>query len=85
MQSQFDISKKIQVDLTYRYVGALPAQGVPAYSTGDVRLGWRLSEHLEVSFVGRNLLQPAHFENAGDPGPLVGIARSGYAQMAWRR
>jgi iron complex outermembrane receptor protein len=83
--SALDVSKKIQLDLTFRYVSALPGQLVPAYSTGDARLAWQLSPQLELSFVGRNLLQASHFEDAGDPGPLVGIKRSGYAQMTWRR
>jgi iron complex outermembrane receptor protein len=90
VQSQLDIAKKIQLDLTFRYVSALPGQMVPAYSTGDARLGWQLSRHVELSFVGNNLLQPSHFEDGGDPsvagtGLLVGIRRSGYAQISWRR
>ena len=85
VQSEYDLSKRVQVDLTYRYVGALPGQGIPGYSTGDARFGFRLTNQLELSFVGRNLMQPSHYEDAGDPGTLVGIARSGYAQMTWRR
>jgi iron complex outermembrane recepter protein len=85
IQSGFDLSRKLQLDLTYRYVSALPGQGVPAYSTGDARLGWRLSRQLEMSFVGRNLFQPSHPEYGTDPGPLVGIRRSVYAQMTWGR
>jgi iron complex outermembrane receptor protein len=84
-QSLYDVSKKIQLDLTFRYVSALPGQLVPAYSTGDARIGWQMSRSLELSLVGRNLLQPYHFEDGGDPGPLVGIKRSGYAQMTWRK
>jgi hypothetical protein len=40
---------------------------------------------LEVSVTGRNLFQPWHPEYAGDPGPLVGIRRSVYAQLTWSR
>ncbi|HVV46442.1 MAG TPA: TonB-dependent receptor, partial [Bryobacteraceae bacterium] len=85
IRSELDVSKKIQVDLTWRYVSALMAGPVPAYSTADARIGWRPSPWLELSVVGRNLLQPSHIEDAGDPGPLVGIERSGYAQLTWRR
>jgi iron complex outermembrane receptor protein len=85
VQSEFDVTKRLQVDLTYRYVSALPAQAVPAYSTGDARIGWRLTPSLQVEVVGRNLFQPFHFEHAGDPGPLVAIRRSGYAQLTWRK
>jgi len=85
VQSAFDLSKRFQFDLTYRVVSALPAQRVPAYSTADVRFGWRLARQLDLSLVGQNLLQPRHVEDGGDPGPLVGIKRSAYAQLTWSR
>jgi len=90
LQSQLDIARKLHLDLTYRYVSALPAQLVPAYSTADARIAWQLNSRIEFSLVGTNLLQPSHFEDGGDPNALgnvllVGIARSGYAQIAWRR
>jgi iron complex outermembrane receptor protein len=85
VQSAFDLSKKLQLDLIYRYVSALPGQMVPAYSTGDARLGWRFNRQFELSFAGRNLLQSTHVEAAGDPGPLVGIKRSVYVKLTWSR
>jgi iron complex outermembrane recepter protein len=83
VQSGFDLSKALTLELIYRYVSALPAQKVLAYSTGDVVFGWRMREHLQLSLVGRNLLQSYHDEYLGDPGPLVGIKRSGYAKLTW--
>jgi iron complex outermembrane receptor protein len=85
IQSAFELSKKLQLDLVYRYVGALPAQPVPAYSTGDARLAWRVSRDVELSFVGRDLMQPWHVEYLGDPGPAIGISRSGYVKITWMR
>ncbi len=85
IQSAFDISKKLQVDFTYRYVSALPGQMIGAYSTGDARIGWRFSRQFELSLVGRNLFQPSHYEYGGDPLGLVGIKRSIYAKLTWSR
>jgi iron complex outermembrane receptor protein len=85
VQSALDLSKKLQLDLTYRYVSALPGQLVPAYSTADARLGWRVSGPLELSLSGRNLFQPSHAEYGTDPGPLIGIRRSAYATITWRK
>jgi iron complex outermembrane receptor protein len=85
VQSAFDLSKAFQLDLTYRYVSALPGQAVSAYSTGDARLGWRFGRQFDLSFIGQNLLQPWHFEYGGDPGPLVGIRRSAYARLTWSK
>jgi iron complex outermembrane receptor protein len=85
IQSAFDLSKRLELDLTYRYVSALPGQAVPAYSTGDARVGWRFNRQLDLSIAGQNLFQPSHAETGGDPGPLVGIKRSVYAKLTWRK
>jgi len=82
-RSFFNLPKHFEFDEAFRYSSALPAQAVASYSTLDTRLGWHLGEHLEMSVVGQNLLQPFHEEFAGDPGPLVGIKRSAYAKITW--
>jgi len=84
-QSLFNLPRHFELDVTYRYSSALPAQAVGAYSTADVRLGWHVGEGLDFSVVGQNLLQPSHEEFGGDPGPLVGIKRSIYGKITWRR
>ncbi len=84
-QSLFNLPKHFELDATYRYTSALPAYSVRAYSTADLRLGWHLGEGLDFSVVGQNLLQGSHAEFGGDPGPLVGIKRSAYAKMTWRK
>ncbi|MEO8660464.1 MAG: TonB-dependent receptor [Bryobacteraceae bacterium] len=85
VQSALNLSKSLSLDLTYRYVSALGAQLVPSYSTGDARLGWRISQQFELSLAGRNLLQPSHPEYSGDPGPLIGVRRSAYVTLRWFR
>jgi iron complex outermembrane recepter protein len=84
-QSFFNLPKHFEIDQTFRYSGALPAQGVGSYSTADLRLGWHVGEGLDFSVVGQNLLQPSHVEFGGDAGPLVGIKRSVYGKITWRR
>jgi iron complex outermembrane receptor protein len=84
VQSSFDLPKRFEFDPTVHYVSALPAQGVSAYVTADARVGWTPNRHLELSFVGQNLLQPHHAEFGGDPGGLVGIKRSAYGKITWR-
>jgi iron complex outermembrane receptor protein len=83
VQSFLDISKRLQLDLTYRYVSELRSQMAPSYSTGDARLGWQFNPHLQLSLVGRNLFQPHHVEYGGDPNTLVGVRRSGYLILTW--
>jgi iron complex outermembrane receptor protein len=83
VQSSLALLKNLEFDQTYRYVSALPAQQVKAYSTMDTQMTWRFAR-LELAVVGQNLLQPTHAEFAGDPGPLVGIKRGIYGKIAWR-
>jgi iron complex outermembrane receptor protein len=83
VDSSFDITKKLDLDLVYRFVSGLPAQKAPAYSTGDARIAWRFTEHFEFSLTGQNLFQPYHVEYAADPGLPVAIIRNVFASLAW--
>jgi iron complex outermembrane receptor protein len=84
-QSGFDLGNAFNLDLTYRFVSALPALNIDSYSTGDARFAWRPRPYLEFALVGQNLLQPFHFEYASDPAPNVAIKRSAYAEITWRK
>jgi iron complex outermembrane receptor protein len=92
LQSDLDISKNLQFDVRYRYIGDLPCPAspsagvceyVPGYSSADVHFAWQVRPSWQVSLVGQNLLQPHHVEDVGDPGTLVGIVRSGYVKLTW--
>jgi iron complex outermembrane receptor protein len=85
VQSDLDFAKHFSLDLTYRYVSALPELSVRSYSTGDARFAWRVSQRFQLSVVGQDLMQPHHPEFQSDPGPLVGIKRSVYGQITWTR
>jgi iron complex outermembrane recepter protein len=87
IQSLLDLPKQFEFDPTYRYVSALPAQGVQQYSTMDLHLGWHLGQQLEVSVTGENLFRPYQVEyGVGVNGaPNVGVKRGSYAQITWRR
>jgi iron complex outermembrane receptor protein len=85
IQSFFDLSRNVELSLTFRYVGDLPFYLVRGYETGDARIAWRPVQHVEFAVVGQNLLQPHHPEFGGDPGALVGIRRSVFASLTFRR
>lgn len=48
-------------------------------------LGRNFTSHFRFSGVGQNLLQPHHAEFGMEPGPLVQIERSAYAQITWQK
>lgn len=62
-RSWFDLPHGLEFDSTLRWVDELPSLGVPAYLGFDLRLGWRVSDHVELSLVGQNLLDPQHPES----------------------
>ena len=84
-QSAFDLGSKVQLDLSYRYITALSALGIPAYPTVDARLAWQVRPNLELALAGQNLLQTHHIEYAADTGPDIGIRRSAYLQLTWTK
>jgi len=83
MQSGFDISKALTADFQFRYISALISQRVPAYSTADATLQWRVNHNVRLSVAGRNLFQPHHPEALGDPRGLLEIKRSVYGKITW--
>jgi iron complex outermembrane receptor protein len=85
VHSQFDLSRRWELDPIYRYVSARTFGSIPAYHTADFRIAHRITPEVEMSLVGQNLLQPHHPEWARDPGPTVEIRRRVYAQIAWGR
>ncbi len=84
IQSFIDLPRGIEFNLVSRYVGALPAQRVGSYGTADAGLSWHPIEHLSFSIFGQNLVQSNHPEFGGNPGSLVGIKRSVYANITWK-
>ena len=83
VQSSLNLPRGLQLDTTYRYVGALRSRAIDAYHTGDIRLAWRASPSVELSLAGRDLFSPNHVEFPHSPGPNVGVRRSVFASIAW--
>ncbi|MFO7553814.1 MAG: TonB-dependent receptor, partial [Desulfobacterales bacterium] len=78
VRSLFDITKQIDFDLWFRYVGSLREINVNAYTTIDTRLAWRPVENLELSVVGQNLFEKGHAEFS-----TLEVERSIYGKVVW--
>ena len=44
-----------ELDIDARYIGALPNPAVPAYVGINARIGWHMTDHLELALSGYNL------------------------------
>jgi iron complex outermembrane receptor protein len=78
LASSMNLTRRLNFDASLRYVGALPSPALPAYTQVDARLGWQVTNAIEVSLRGANLLHPAHFELPATAGEQ--ITRSVFAE-----
>ncbi len=78
LRSQWDVTREIDCDIWVRHVDDLPALEVDAYTTVDLRLAWRPRGDLELSLVGRNLVDESHQEFR-----WYEVERSVHASLAW--
>ena len=84
LRSYVDLPYGLELDAFFRHVDERPEPVVPAYSSLDLRLGWLAGDHLDVSLVGQNLLEPRHAE-FGAPGPRrYEFSRGFYVRTIWR-
>jgi iron complex outermembrane receptor protein len=86
LHSGVSLGRRAEVDLALFRVGPLEGLAVPGYTRADARLELPLTRHLTVSFVGQNLVDPAHAEFDGANGTVVRtlVPRSAGVQLAWR-
>lgn len=89
LRSYLDLPRGLQLDVQFRALSALsklPASvtgdTIPGYQELDVRLGWRLGHHTQLSLGGQDLLHAHHVE-FGAPYQRSSIRRSVYGKIAW--
>jgi iron complex outermembrane recepter protein len=63
LRSAMTLRPNLVLDASLRAVGGLDAPPIPAYAEADVRLGWRVLEHVELFAAGTNLLHRTHAES----------------------
>ena len=82
LRSSLDLSERQEIDLTLRHVGALPTPSVPAYTSLDLRFGWKIRRNIELSVIGQNLLNATHAES-GPPLTRSEFERSLMVRTIW--
>jgi iron complex outermembrane receptor protein len=82
LRAQWDVRENVSFDTILYFVGAIPGFSLDAQWRLDMRLGWRLTDHLELELVGQNLLQESQREFGDANSPV--IDRAIYGRLAWR-
>lgn len=62
LRAGVSLPRRVEADVWWRAVGALPDPAVPAYSELNARLGWRPNDRVELALVGQDLLHAQHSE-----------------------
>jgi iron complex outermembrane receptor protein len=78
LRSSMDLSDSVEWDVGLRKVDSLPSPAVPSYLSLDTRIGWQVTDSLELSLAGFNLLDDRHPET-GFPATRGEVRRTVYA------
>lgn len=81
LRSQHDLTEAVELDVRLRAVDDLRV--VEGYVEADVRLGWRLTDTLELSLTGQNLIEDRRVET-GDAVRGRAFGRSVFAALQAR-
>lgn len=84
LRSLYNISADVEFDSSFRYVDDHFANR--GQFDLDIRLGWQVSDEVELSLVGQNLIEGEHVERIQPQygQPVVDIPRSAYIKAVWR-
>ena len=84
VRSSIDLGDDVTWDLDLRQIGALPNSPVPSYFELNAKIAWRVSQAVELSLSGLNLLHAHHLEYV-QPGATIGaeVERTVYAGATW--
>jgi iron complex outermembrane receptor protein len=57
LNAEVDLGSNVEMDATFRAIDRLSERNIRGYATADLRLAWKPVPGVELSLVGRNLLQ----------------------------
>ena len=86
VRSYLTLTPRLELDGTIWYVGGVPAQHVAGYIRTDLRLGWQVTPHLELSVAGRNLTDSRRleFNTASEAASVTPTSRTISGSLTWR-
>ncbi len=85
VRTNWFITDNIEWNNAVYYVDSLKNPNIASYARYDTRISWKLSDSLELSLVGQNLLDPNHPEFVGYVYQnSVEVPRSVYGNITWK-
>ena len=83
LRSSLNIDPSQEWDAIVHRIGSLPNPAVPAYTSLDMRYGWKVNPKLELSLTAQNLFANNHVEFGSLPARSE-IPRGVFAKGVWR-
>ena len=83
VRSFADLPGQFELDVNWRWVGALPRPAVESYAEMTLRVARPITSRFEVELIGDNLLHDQHVEFV-QLGPVHAVPRSFYIRLTWR-
>ena len=86
IRSNMNLPDNWYLDVWLRYMSPIKSAGVSAHSTMDFRLAKKLSDNVEVSFIGQNIFDSSRLEFSETLSGLgaTEIERAWYLQLRWQ-
>jgi iron complex outermembrane receptor protein len=87
LRSNLNLPGNLELDAWLRYVDDIKSYNIDSYFSLDLRLGWHLSDTLELSIVGQNLLDNHHSEYGESTllnTEITEIERGVYSKLSWK-
>ncbi len=86
-RTQFNLPGNLELDTELKYVDQInTASGIPNYFDLDIRVGWKPSDHIELSLVVENILDSQRFEYISSTTlntQISEVERSVYGKIVW--
>ena len=83
LRSSYDFTRRLSMDAQIRYVDTILS--VPAYITADLRFSYKITDRLELSIIGQNLLDDQHPEQGtAFFVTTTEVPRGFYSKLTWR-
>ena len=85
LRTTWDAGSHWELDAWLRYTGDISSHPVDDYLELDLHVGWKPSDSVELSLVGRNLLSGEHpeFTDLVVPGEPSQVERSVHGKVTW--
>ncbi len=85
IRSNFDLTRKIQLDAALYYTAAMLQTGIPQHLRGDLHIGWRPMPKIEFSIGVQDAFEANHVEyESARFNQLSEVPRNVYGRLTWR-